>query len=329
MSYLNRNRLIPITIGIIAIIALGSLYILQSQARSSKTSLVISTTTSLFDTGVLDEIEEAFEAKNQIDLYFISVGTGLAITHAKRGDADMILVHAPPKEKDFIEGGYGVCRKIITYNFFSIVGPENDPAGIAGMRPIEALKILVEKGRSGTAIWISRGDDSGTHSKEKGLWAIAGFKIETLREEDWYREAGTGMGKTLQIADEFTAYTLTDMGTYLKYYKDGLIDLEVQVGAGEELINVYSSIAVSRSHNPDTKFDEAINFIEFLISDKGQSIFANYGVDTYGKALFNPAIDILKDESDPETASWIKSAAYFDGTECPIEYRAGQARLYR
>jgi tungstate transport system substrate-binding protein len=326
---MNRNQTIILGIALVMLVAAGGLYILQSEAGSGKTSLVVSTTTSLYDTGVLDAVEEAFEAKSDMDLYFISVGTGLAITHAQRGDADMILVHSPSQERAFMEDGYGVCRKIIAYNFFSIVGPEEDPAGIEGMSPVEALQTLVELGREGTAVWVSRGDDSGTHAKEKDLWAEAGFDVNELAEEGWYREAGAGMGKTLQIADEFGAYTLTDMGTYLKYYKDGLIGLEVQVGAGEELINVYSAIAVSEDSNPDANFEGAIEFIEFLASEEGQSIFAGYGVNDYGAALFKPAVSLLRDGGDSATASWIETAAYFNGSECPAEYRAGQTKLYR
>jgi tungstate transport system substrate-binding protein len=326
---MNRNQTMTLGIAIVILVAAGGLYVLQSQARSGKTSLVVSTTTSLYDTGVLDAVEEAFEEESDVDLYFISVGTGLAITHAQRGDADMILVHAPSKERAFMEDGYGVCRKIIAYNFFSIVGPGEDPAGIEGMSSVEALQTLVELGREGLTVWVSRGDDSGTHTKEKGLWAETGFDVNELTEEGWYREAGAGMGKTLQIADEFGAYTLTDMGTYLKYYKDGLIGLEVQVGAGEELINVYSAIAVSEDSNPDANFEGAIEFIEFLVSEEGQSIFAGYGVETYDTALFNPAVGLLSDGGDPTTASWVETAAYFDGSECPAEYRAGQTKLYQ
>jgi len=325
---LMRNRAIPIAIALMVIIAAGGVYTLQSQARAGDRSLVVSTTTSLYDTGVLDVIEDEFEAETPIDLYFISVGTGLAISHAERGDADMILVHAPSKEQTFLEEGYGVCRKIIAYNFFSIVGPADDPAGIAEMEPMAALDALVEKGRAGEIIWVSRGDDSGTHSKEKELWTGAGYDLATLRDEDWYREAGTGMGKTLQIAEEFEAYTLTDMGTYLKYFKDGLVSLEVRVGAGKELINVYSAIAVNSNANPDANFEDALTFIEFLVSEEGQGTFESYGVDDYGTALFNPAVSLLRDASDPTTAGWIENAAFFDGPECPSGYRTGGESLY-
>ena len=325
---MSRNQTIIIVIGLIALTATGGLYLVKSQAPAGKRRLVVSTTTSLYDTGILDEIEEAFEAENRVDICFISVGTGLAITHAKRGDADMILVHAPSKELAFMEEGYGVCRKIIAYNFFAIIGPGDDPAGIKDLSPTEALETLMEKGRAGEAIWVSRGDDSGTHSKEKGLWATAGFDVPALRGEDWYREAGAGMGKTLQIAGEFEAYTLTDVGTYLKYTEEGLVTLEVLVGAGKELINVYSAVAVNPEKNPDASFDDAVTFIEYLVSDEGQAIFNSYGVDTYGTALFNPAVELLKTGTDPVTAGWIEEVAYFDGSECPEQFRAGKTELY-
>jgi len=325
---MSRNQTIIIVVGLLALTATGGLYLVKSQAPGGKRRLVVSTTTSLYDTGILDEIEEAFEAENPIDIYFISVGTGLAITHAKRGDTDMILVHAPSKELTFMEEGYGVCRKIIAFNFFAIIGPGDDPAGIKDLSPTEALETLVEKGRAGEAIWVSRDDDSGTHSKEKGLWATAGFDVSALREEDWYKEAGAGMGKTLQIAGKFEAYTLTDVGTYLKYTEEGLVTLEVLVGAGKELINVYSAVAVNPEKNPDASFDDAVTFIEYLVSDEGQAIFSSYGVDTYGAALFNPAVELLKTGTDPVTAGWIEEAAYFDGSECPQQFRAGKTELY-
>ena len=325
---MTRSRTYLLTLGAIAMTAIGGIYLLQSQAPSGKPTLVVSTTTSLYDTGVLDEIEDAFESENQIDLYFISVGTGLAITHAKRGDADMILVHDPQRELSFLEDGYGVCRKVIAFNFFSIVGPGNDPAGIRDLSPIKASQAVADKGRLGEVLWVSRGDDSGTHSREKGLWASAGFDVVSLREEGWYREAGAGMGKALQIAEELEAYTLTDTGTYLKHLKDGLITMDVLVGTGRELINVYSAVAVNLETNEDANFDDSITFIGYLTSDGGQTILREYGVDTYETALFNPAVELLETENDAVITTWIKEAAFFDGSECPEEYRASQTRLY-
>jgi len=194
---MQRDIVVVITLAVVILTTMGGYYIIRSQTLAGTRTLVVSTTTSLYDTGILDLIEDAFEAENPIDLYFISVGTGLAITHAQRGDADMILVHAPSREFAFMEEGYGVNRKIIAYNFFSIVGPWDDPAGIKEKTPTEALEQLIERGRAGEAVWVSRGDDSGTHTKEIGLWSEVGLDASMLRDEEWYREAGAGMGKTL------------------------------------------------------------------------------------------------------------------------------------
>lgn len=325
---MQRNELLLIALAAIVLGATGGYYIIKSQTPESGRSLVVSTTTSLYDTGVLDVIEDGFEAENPINLYFISVGTGLAITHAKRGDADMILVHAPSRELTFMEEENGVNRKIIAYNYFSIIGPGDDPAGIMDESPTEALRIIVERGRAGEAIWVSRGDDSGTHTKEKWLWSEAGFDVSVLVEEEWYREAGTGMGTTLNIAEEFEAYTMTDMGTFLKYSKEGLVALEVLVGAGEELINIYSAIAVNPATNPESSFEDAITFIEYLASSEGQAIFESFGVDSYGINLFNPAVELLRTDSDPLTSDWIKAAGFFEESECPHEYRRGDTNLY-
>ena len=296
---------------------------------TSKKKLVISTTTSLYDTELLDTVEDQFETKYPtIDLYFISVGTGLAITHARRGDADMILVHAPSKELTFMEGGYGTCRKIVAYNFFAIVGPETDPANIKDLSPIQALSNIVKTGRDEEAKWISRGDDSGTHTKEKRFWTTAGLNLTLLREEDWYEEASAGMGKTLQVADNLDAYTLADMGTYLRYHKDGIINLKTLVTQGEELLNVYSAIAGNRTKHSHINFDEAITFIKFLVSKEGQEIIGNFGKDVYGQSLFYPAVDPLKQSADPTIVQWIRNYAFFDGYECPPEYWDNHPELY-
>jgi len=293
-----------------------------------KKKLVVSTTTSLYDTGLLDAIEDRFEEKYSADLYFISVGTGLSIIHAQRGDADMIMVHAPSMELTFLEEGYGTCRKILAYNFFAIVGPKVDPANIKDPSPLQALSKIVDAGRRENAKWVSRGDDSGTHIKEKELWTAAGFDWALIREEEWYVEAGSGMGKTLQVADNLDAYTLADMGTYLKYYKDGIITLKTLVTQGEELLNVYSAIAGNLVRHPHINFEDAITFIKFLISEEGQEIISNFGKDVYGQSLFYPAVNLLKQNTDPTIVQWIKNYAFFDGYECPPEYLSDHPELY-
>ena len=290
---------------------------------TSKKKLVISTTTSLYDTELLDTIEDQYEAKYPINLYFIPVGTGIAILHAQRGDADMILVHAPSEELTFLREGYGVCRKIVAYNFFAIVGPEADPANIKGLPPLQALSNIATTGRNKDAKWVSRGDESGTHMKEKSLWTAAGFNLSILRDESWYMEAGGGMGGTLQVADNFDAYTFTDMGTYLKYYKDGLVSLEALVTEGEELLNVYSAVAVNKTRHSHVNFEGAITFIKFLISEEGQEIIANFGKDAYGQNLFYSAVN-----TDSTIVQWIENYAFFNGYECPPEYWDDHPELY-
>lgn len=295
---------------------------------NARTKLVVSTTTSLYDTGLLDIIEDYFESNYRIDIYFISAGTNSAIQYAQRGDADMILVHAPSKEQAFLEDGYGVCRKIIAYNFFTIIGPVEDPVKIMDLSPTQALVKIVDAGRQGEVTWVSRGDDSGTHSKEKELWAASDFDWNELRFEDWFMESGTGMGKTLQIANEFSAYTLADMGTYLKYFSDQLISLDVVVDSGRELLNVYSAIAVNQTYNPDVNFDAAITFIKFLTSDVGQQIIDQFGQGKYSQTLFYPTVQLLDEKMDQTLVNWIIEFAYFNGSECPVEYQDDHKEMY-
>lgn len=295
----------------------------------SKERLMVSTTTSLFDTGLLDTIEIQFESKYPIDLNFISVGTGLAITHAERGDADLILVHSPTQENQFLTQGYGLCRKIIAYNYFAIIGPNEDPAKINGLTDVnEALTKILEAGRNQHAKWISRGDDSGTHTKEKQLWTNAGYNPETIRNEPWYQETGAGMGATLKTANQFQAYTLTDMGTYLAYANAGIINLKPHITQAKQLLNVYSAIATNKTLHPNTNFNAAITFIKYLISDEGQQIIAEYGKNQYQQPLFNPAVTLLKQNTDPTTAQWIRDYAYFEGYECPPQYWDDHPELY-
>jgi len=292
--------------------------------------LVVSTTTSLYETGLLDKLDSEFEMKHpNVNVTFISQGTGLAIQTAMRGDADMILVHDPVREKKFLDDGYGVNRKIIAYNYFVIVGPEEDPARIRGMSSVEAMLQIKSSGEDGQALWVSRGDDSGTHAKEKSLWKIGGEDPEELRSQPWYLEAGSGMTATLKLADEKRAYTLCDMGSYLNNYSTGNIDLEVMVEAGKDTLNVYSAIACDpRNTNlTDVKFSLAMEFIEFLVSDEAQETLAKFGIDRFGQPLFNPAVELLQTNSDPTTASWIREFAFIDGTECPVDNRYNAGNL--
>lgn len=300
--------------------------------------LIISTTTSLYDTGLLDALKEDFRKKYPVDISIISAGTGLAIQHAEKGDADLILVHSPSMEQTFLSEGVGICRKIIAYNFFAIIGPVNDPAHINGTTPIEALKKIVNYGRNYTGyppyVWVSRGDNSGTHTAEKTLWKKAGHNYTLLSKETWYVSRQGGMGETLMMTEEYQGYTLTDMGTCLAYSKQGQISLVPLVTQGKDLLNVYSVIAVvpsltaNQTLHSSINFRDAMAFIRYLVSDEGQRMMESHGVFEHGQSLFYGAVQLLKQNSTSQIAQWIKDYAFINGTECPQEYRYNQNDLY-
>ncbi len=306
----------------------------------SKRRLFISTTTSLYDTGLLDVIEADYEANHNVDLNILAVGTGIAIEHAKNGDADVVLVHSPTVEKIFIEDGYGVNRKIIAYNFFTIVGPGDDPAQISGKTAAEALFNIVQYGQNmpdqsgATQIWVSRGDNSGTNSKEKSLWTVAGYDYTEISKEVWFASTGQGMGATLTVADQKKAYTLSDIGTYLKFYSIGTISLSSLILEEQALLNVYSvmavspSVAANQTVHEKINFKDAMNFMEYLISDETQGIITDYGKDIYGQSLFTGAVRPLIDDLPQPLISWVQNYAFFAGSECPPQYRNGYAHLY-
>ena len=293
--------------------------------------LRISTTTSLYDTGLLDEVKKQYEATHSVDLNIISAGTGIALQQASSGDADIVLVHSPSQEKTFLTNGYGVCRRIIAYNYFTIVGPNTDPAEITGKNATEALKSILAYGRNQTGqtiTWASRGDNSGTFSKEQSLWNSAGYNQTTISTESWYATTGSGMADTLNVANQKSAYTLSDLGTYLKLSKDGTISLESIVSGGKSLLNVYSVMAVNPAKVSNVSFNDAIDFIKWLVSDTGQQVISNYGKTDYSQSLFYSAVQPLKDNSPQPDVSWIRGYAFFNGTECPTQYRDDHPELY-
>jgi len=312
---------------ITASIIAGTLIYFQYFARRR---LMISTTTSLYETGLLFEIEKTYEAKYPVDVNFISVGTGLALQHAQNGDVDLTLVHSPTLENTTLTQGYCVCRKIIAYNFFTIVGPQSDPAGIQGLNVTEALKKTVQYGRVQNSItWISRGDNSGTNTKEASLWQKAGYNYSTLSAEStWFINASQGMGETLLKAEEFSAYTLSDKGTYLAYKTDNRITLKAFITEEYLLLNVYSAMAVNQTLHPSVNIVDAISFIKFLVSDEGQQLIENYGKDKYEQSLFYGTVLPLKQNEPQPYVQWIKNYAFFNNTECPQEYRDGYPELY-
>ncbi len=249
-----------------------------------KPRLRVATTTSLYDTGLWGYLEPMFEKKYNVELDVLSLGSGAAIQYGQRGDVDVLTVHDKAAEQKFVSDDYGVQRVPFAYNYFLIVGPASDPAGIKGLSPEAAFKQLME---TGEGTFVSRGDNSGTHSKEKAIWKAAGFDYEAVRKAGaWYVEGGKGMGPTLQMAGEQQAYTLTDMGTYVSY-KSKLALVPI-VDKGSILLNVYSVIAVNPQKVPGVKIDIANNLVSFLTSPEIQELMGKYGVREYGIQLFTP-----------------------------------------
>jgi len=245
--------------------------------------LRIATTTSLCDSGLWDRLEPLFEARYMVDLDVLYAGTGIAVCYGERGDVDAIVTHDPYMEERFVSQGYGVERIPFAYNYFLIVGPEDDPVGIKDLAPEEAFTKLAV---SGAALFISRADGSGTHAKEQAIWSRAGFDYEVVRRGRWYVESGRGMGPTLLMASEKRGYTLTDRATFL-VYKDRL-DLVSIVDKGESLLNVYTIIVVNPAKFPAVNYRAAEHLVEFLVSEEVQAFLRVYGVEDYGEPLFYP-----------------------------------------
>jgi tungstate transport system substrate-binding protein len=225
-----------------------------------------------------------------VKLAITSQGSGKAIQIATNGDADVLLVHSPAAELAFMQTGHGLNRRSFASNYFIIVGPPADPAGIANMTPENAFTTLLLKGTNKTAnvYFVSRGDGSGTQTAEQNIWKSAGYNYTVNVEKSglWYIEAGKGMGETLQMASDKGAYTLTDEGTFLAYKSN--LTLAPQVTKGASLLNIYSVMAVYNDKQPVEKIQMANNFINFLISPQTQADIGAYGMDKYGKSLFIP-----------------------------------------
>ena len=244
----------------------------------------VSTTTSLYDTGLWNALEDEFERGSDLRLDIIYAGTGIALEYGRRGDVDVLAIHDKAREETFLAEGYGVERVPFAYNHFVIAGPADDPSGLAGLGPEEAFKKLYEERE---ATFVSRGDDSGTHSKEKAIWVKAGMDYEVVRDSgDWYVERGGGMGPSLLMAAEKQAYVLSDIGTFLSYQND--IGLVPFVEKGSIMLNVYSAIAVHPDVSTVERFERAQSLIDFIVSEKIQDYIGEYGVQDFGRPLFIP-----------------------------------------
>lgn len=286
------HRFFPMRpIGLIAVVVLSAIPVcLQAgcSAGSANSSVsdvatrevVLASTTSTQDSGLFDVLVPAFEqASPEYAIQVVAVGTGEALELGRTKDADVLLVHATADEEAFVAEGYGVERADVMYNEFIIVGPATDPSGVKDADDVrEAMTAIA----TGAASFISRGDDSGTHKKELGLWAEAGIAAPTPDAQDWYESSGQGMGETLTIASNKGAYTLTDRATFLSM-RDTL-DLVIVREGDRDLRNQYGVIVVTDAANQEG----GQAFFDWIVSDEGQEVIGTYGVEEYGEPLFIP-----------------------------------------
>lgn len=251
---------------------------------AAKTEVILSSTTSTQDSGLFDVLVPAFEEANPgYSLKVVAVGTGEALKLGETKDADVLLVHAKADEEAFVGNGFGVERRDVMYNDFIVVGPAADPAGMKRADSLaEAVSELEDAGEDGTASYISRGDESGTHKRELKLWTESGVKTPDPSEDTWYESTGQGMGETLKIASEKDAYTLTDRATYLSM-KDTL-DLVIVREGDPDLLNQYGVIVVAGSKNQEG----GQAFFDWVLSEDAQAVIESFGLEEYGQPLFVP-----------------------------------------
>ncbi|MDZ4278176.1 MAG: substrate-binding domain-containing protein, partial [Dehalococcoidia bacterium] len=238
-------------------------------------SIILATTTSTQDSGLLDVLVPQFEEESGFEVKVIAVGTGQALEMGRRGDADVLLVHAPGSEEEFVAEGYAVNRQLVMHNDFVVVGPEDDPAGVADATDaLEALQAIADS----EASFISRGDDSGTHKLELSLWEELGLDPTG---ESWYEESGQGMGATLQIAGQRAGYTISDRGTFLALSEE--LDLQVLNEGDPRLLNIYHVMQVNPERFDGLEVEGAAAFVDFMVSDETQAAIGDFGVEEFGR----------------------------------------------
>ncbi len=273
---------------ITAAIALVLVFTGWTPAQAQQKNIIMATTTSTHDSGLLDVLVPLFEKKTGYFVKTIPVGSGQAMAIGQKGEADVLLVHSPGAEKKFVAEGYGINRRLVMHNDFIVVGPAEDPAKIKGnKKAVEAFKKIASAG----ALFISRGDKSGTHSKELDIWKTARISSEGQK---WYQQAGQGMGQTLNIASEKKGYTLADRGTYLALKKN--LSLDILAESDAILLNIYHVIEVNPAKWPKVNAAGAKAFADFMVSKDAQDIVRTFGVDKFGSPLFFP--DAGKKEED-------------------------------
>ena len=272
----NRLRKGIIFALFISVLLISTLVSVQAQPKT----IILATTTSTQDSGLLDVLIPAFEKKAGFFVKTIAVGSGQAMTMGQKGEADVLLVHSPDAEKKFVAEAYGINRRIIMHNDYIILGSPEDPAKLKG---VKATTEAFKKVASAQALFLSRGDNSGTHSKEKAIWKAAGINPE---KEKWYQQTGLGMGQTMNVASEKKGYTLADRGTYLALKKN--LSLDILVEGDAILLNVYHVIEVNPAKWPKVNAAGAKAFADFMVSKETQEIIRTFGVDKFGAPLFFP-----------------------------------------
>ena len=265
-------------LGLLALLTV--LFVAGNPVQAQQKNIILATTTSTQDSGLLDVLIPMFEKKTGFFVKTIAVGSGQAMAMGQKGEADVLLVHSPAAEKKFVAEGYGVNRRIIMHNDFIVVGAAEDPAKIKGTKSTpESFKKIAASG----ALFLSRADKSGTHSKEMGIWTAAGINPEGQK---WYQQTGLGMGQTLNVASEKKGYTLADRGTYLALKKNLALDILAEGDA--ILLNVYHVIEVNPAKFPKVNVAGGKAFADFMVSKEVQDIIKTFGVEKYGSPLFFP-----------------------------------------
>jgi len=260
--------------------AFGTANVFAGMAAPKQKNIILATTTSTQDTGLLDVLIPIFEKQTGYFVKTIAVGSGQAMAMGQKGEADVLLVHSPDAEKKFIVDGFGVNRQLVMHNDFVIVGPAADSAKIKGENSAAAA---FKEIAGANALFISRGDNSGTHSQEKKLWKTAGVNPEGQK---WYQQTGLGMGQTLNVAAEKKGYTLADRGTYLAMKKN--LNLDILVEGDSALLNIYHVIEVNSTKWPKVNVDGAKAFADFMVFKNTQNIIKTFGMDKFGSPLFFP-----------------------------------------
>lgn len=250
-------------------------------AAAPQQSMTLSTTTSMQDSGLLSVLLPPFEKENNVNVKVVAQGSGAALKLGETGDADVLIVHSPAAEKTFVDNGFGWNKTQFAYNYFVIVGPASDPAGIKNMtNASQAFKKIYDN----KSTFVGRGDNSGTANKELALWNATGYTAPNNQSATWYKSTGAGMGDTLRMADQLNGYTLSDKSTYLQMQKN--LSLVILVDATPDMINKYDVIEVNATMHPTVKYDLAHKFHDYLIRNDTQTLISQYGKDTVGQPLF-------------------------------------------